>query len=148
MSQKTFILNLLVLTGVLLVPLSPAPLAAQGSAPGVCNLPALSLALKLRAKQVKQAETLIHADEAVRAALRIRRRAGFERLRQLVRSPAPDDSYIKDLCRELAGIDEELIFHNAKTQVALRKILDPQQVAKLNRLMSLDSGHTEMSRRK
>lgn len=125
--------------------LSFVPMAfpgAAGEAPhrGEQNLEALSLVLELTSDQVKQTHEVIRASETAKEELRSKIRVKFARLNETVRSETPRDSDIRALCREIGDLQEQLIYRDAQTTVAFRKILDSNQLEKLNRLEQLDSG--------
>ncbi|MBI3656063.1 MAG: periplasmic heavy metal sensor [Acidobacteria bacterium] len=104
------------------------------------SIEALSLVLELSSEQVKHANAVLTAGETAKQELRTKMRDYFRRLNEMVRTESPNESEVKALCHEIAGLLEQITFRDAQTQIAFRKIIDSQQINKLNRLEQLDAG--------
>lgn len=107
-----------------------------------CNqrLEALSLALKLTPIQMKEATVIIKADESSKETLRVQFRRRYEYLQRIVRRKGTSDSQIRSGCRAIAETQEQLIYQDAKTQVALRGLLNTQQMEVFNQMALTKDG--------
>src|SRR5262249_52973839 len=137
MKNRVLLASLLIGLSIGVLPLVIQPVAAGKPDPrsrGEQSLATLSLVLELTPDQIKQANEVIKAGEAAKHELLGKMRERYARLNEVIRTDAPKEADIKALCHEIAGLQEQLIYRNAQTQVAFRKILNSDQLEKLDRL--------------
>jgi Spy/CpxP family protein refolding chaperone len=125
---------------VLLVPLVMPGWAVGPHGRGEQSLETLTLVLELTPEQSKQANEVFKSSEASKRELLGKVREKYNRLNELIRTEAPKESDVQALCHEIAALQEQVLFRDAQTQIAFRKILDARQIEKLNRLEQINSG--------
>ena len=108
----------------------PPPRLGRGSQ----SLDALSVALELTPEQARQAGEIIKAGETAKMRWWDKLREKFAQLNELVRSEAPQEAEVRELCQSISFIQGQLVYQDAQTQIAFRKLLDARQLDKLNRL--------------
>lgn len=112
------------------------------------NLETLILVLEMTPEQIKQANEIIKAGGTTKREYLGQLREKFERINEMVRVEAPSELDIKALCQEIGNLQAQMVFREAQTQIAFRKILDARQIEKLNRLEQINSGPSGPGRHK